>query len=76
KTNTTYHIAGYTKMETDEKYLWLLQKDSEDDYYIPTAVIFGKSNLDPNKRNELCPKHSDTEGAINKVQAEGLKNLE
>lgn len=26
KTNTTYHIAGYTKMEKEEKYLLLLQK--------------------------------------------------
>lgn len=63
-------------MEKEEKYLLLLQKDSEDDYYIPTAVIFGKINLDPNKRNELFPKNSDTEVAINKVQAEVLKNLE
>ncbi|EDP7896735.1 hypothetical protein K7U53_000443 [Listeria monocytogenes] len=76
KTNTTYHIAGYTKMEKEEKYLLLLQKDSEDDYYVPTAVIFGKVNLNPNKRNELFPKNSDTESAINKVQAEVLKNLE
>ncbi|EAE5932266.1 hypothetical protein E3Y96_10600 [Listeria monocytogenes] len=75
KTNTTYHIAGYTKMEKEEKYL-LLQKDSEDDYYVPTAVIFGKINLNPNKRYELFPKNSDTESAINKVQAEVLKNLE
>ncbi|HFL1038511.1 TPA: hypothetical protein ACGYO6_003070, partial [Listeria monocytogenes] len=76
KANTTYHIAGYTKMEKEEKYLLLLQKDSEDDYYVPTAVIFGKINLNPNKRNELFPKNSDTESAINKVQAEVLKNLE
>lgn len=54
----------------------LLQKDSEDDYYVPTAVIFGKINLNPNKRYELFPKNSDTESAINKVQAEVLKNLE
>ncbi|EOB9291483.1 hypothetical protein ACIX1Y_000994 [Listeria innocua] len=76
KTNTTYHIAGYTKMEKEEKYLLLLQKDSEDDYYVPTAVVFGKINLDPNKRNELFPKNSDTEAAVNQVQAEVLKNLE
>ncbi|CAC95908.1 TPA: hypothetical protein ACSK7M_000740 [Listeria innocua] len=76
KTNTTYHIAGYTKMEKEEKYLLLLQKDSEGDYYVPTAVIFGKINLDPNKRNELFPKNSETEAAVNQVQAEVLKNLE
>ncbi|EQC2293480.1 TPA: hypothetical protein ACSKNZ_002011 [Listeria innocua] len=76
ETNTTYHIAGYTKMDKEEKYLLLLQKDSEDDYYVPTAVIFGKINLDPNKRNELFPKNSDTEAAVNQVQAEVLKNLE
>ncbi|EKF1862524.1 hypothetical protein OYI72_000994 [Listeria innocua] len=76
KTNTTYHIAGYTKMDKEEKYLFLLQKDSEDDYYVPTAVIFGKINLDSNKRNELFPQNSETEAAVNQVQAEVLKNLE
>ncbi|MBC2132118.1 hypothetical protein [Listeria innocua] len=76
KTNTRYHIAGYTKMDKEEKYLLLLQKDSEDDYYVPTAVIFGKINLDPNKRNELFPQNSETEAAVNQVQAEVLKNLE
>ncbi|MCD2246652.1 hypothetical protein LAX74_003720 [Listeria marthii] len=74
KNNKTYHIAGYTKMEKDETYMLLFQKDADVSYYTPTAAIFGKINLDSNKRNELYPKNSEIEREINEVQAEVLTN--
>ena len=53
ETNTTYHIAGYEKMQTGHKYLMLLRKADGDingnEYYIPIGVNYGKIPADKNE---------------------------
>ncbi|EAK8383855.1 hypothetical protein BIA67_14390, partial [Listeria monocytogenes] len=73
KTNTTYHVAGYEKMENKETYMLFLTYDSEDKYYVPVGVNFGKMNVDSEKETELYGDDSDNqEEEINKVQEEAL----
>ncbi|MCD2252722.1 hypothetical protein [Listeria marthii] len=73
KTNTTYHVAGYEKMENKETYMLFLTYDSDYKYYIPVGVNFGKMNVDSEKETELYGDDSDIqEEEINKVQEEAL----
>nr|WP_312024982.1 hypothetical protein [Listeria marthii] len=73
KTNTTYHIAGYEKMENKETYMLFLTYDSDYKYYVPVGVNFGKMNVDSEKETELYGDDSDIqEEEINKVQEEAL----
>nr|WP_323680880.1 hypothetical protein [Listeria marthii] len=73
KTNTTYHVAGYEKMENKETYMLFLTYDSDYKYYIPVGVNFGKMNVDSEKETELYGDDSDIqEEEINKVQEETL----
>ncbi|EAC2402585.1 hypothetical protein [Listeria monocytogenes] len=73
KTNTTYHVAGYEKMENKETYMLFLTYDPEDKYYVPVGVNFGKMNVDSEKETELYGDDSDNqEEEINKVQEEAL----
>ncbi len=41
---TTYAIAGYKLMEKENEYLLFLGEDSENDYFYPRGVLFGKIN--------------------------------
>lgn len=41
-----YHNAGYNKMKENNKYILLLNYYEDVNYYIPTAVTFGKVPLD------------------------------
>ncbi|EAF0351853.1 TPA: hypothetical protein ACSY99_11390 [Listeria monocytogenes] len=70
KTNTTYHVAGYEKMENKETYMLFLTYDPEDKYYVPVGVNFGKMNVDSEKETELYGDNQEEE--INKVQEEAL----
>lgn len=73
KTNTTYHVAGYEKMENNETYMLFLTYDPEDKYYVPVGVNYGKMNVDSEKETELYGDDSDNqEEEINKVQEEVL----
>lgn len=73
KTNTTYHVAGYEKMENKETYMLFLTYDSDYKYYVPVGVNFGKMNVDSEKETELYGDDSDIqEEEINKVQEEAL----
>lgn len=73
KTNTTYHVAGYEKMENNETYMLFLTYDPEDKYYVPVGVNYGKMNVDSEKETELYGDDSDNqEEEINKVQEEAL----
>lgn len=73
KTNTTYHVAGYEKMENNETYMLFLSYDPEDAYYIPLGVNFGKVNIDSNKETELYGQDNiEIEKEINEVQSEAL----
>ncbi|MHC5291819.1 hypothetical protein [Listeria welshimeri] len=73
KTNTTYHVAGYEKMENNETYMLFLTYDPEDRYYVPVGVNYGKMNVDSEKETELYGDDSDNqEEEINKVQEEAL----
>ncbi|MBF2468887.1 hypothetical protein IA825_00280 [Listeria welshimeri] len=70
KTNTTYHVAGYEKMENNETYMLFLTYDPEDKYYVPVGVNYGKMNVDSEKETELYGDNQEEE--INKVQEEAL----
>ncbi|EGF3618439.1 hypothetical protein ICW77_002649 [Listeria monocytogenes] len=70
KTNTTYHVAGYEKMENKETYMLFLTYNPEDKYYVPVGVNFGKMNVDSEKETELYGDNQEEE--INKVQEEAL----
>ncbi|EAF5659242.1 hypothetical protein AJL15_14155 [Listeria monocytogenes] len=73
KTNTTYQVAGYDKMENKETYMLFLTYDSDYKYYVPVGVNFGKMNVDSEKETELYGDDSDIqEEEINKVQEEAL----
>ncbi|EEO7552408.1 hypothetical protein G6H54_000779 [Listeria monocytogenes] len=73
KTNTTYHVAGYEKMENKETYMLFLTYDSDYKYYVPVGVNFGKMNVDSEKETELYGDDSDIqEEEVNKVQEEAL----
>ncbi|UHP10768.1 hypothetical protein LAX80_003025 [Listeria marthii] len=73
KTNTTYHVAGYEKMENKETYMLFLTYNSDYKYYVPVGVNFGKMNVDSEKETELYGDDSDIqEEEINKVQEEAL----
>ncbi|MBC1376792.1 hypothetical protein [Listeria farberi] len=73
KTNTTYHVAGYEKMENKETYMLFLTYDSDYKYYVPVGVNFRKMNVDSEKETELYGDDSDIqEEEINKVQEEAL----
>ncbi|TYU18071.1 hypothetical protein [Listeria monocytogenes] len=61
KTNTTYHVAGYEKMENKETYMLFLTYDPEDKYYVPVGVNFGKMNVDSEKETELYGDDSDNQ---------------
>lgn len=43
---TTYAVAGYKLMEEGNEYLLFLGEDSENDYFYPRGVLFGKINTD------------------------------
>ncbi|EAC8986543.1 hypothetical protein E9535_14690 [Listeria monocytogenes] len=73
ETNTTYHIAGYEKMENNENYMLFLTYDPEDNYYVPVGVNFGKMNTDSEEETELYGQDNvDAEKEINEVQSEAL----
>lgn len=72
KTNTTYHVAGYEKMEITETYMLFLSYEVENKYYIPLGVNFGKMNIDSEKETELFGESGETEKEINDVQADAL----
>ncbi|ARM71729.1 putative secreted protein [Listeria monocytogenes] len=74
ETNTTYHIAGYEKMEYNETYMLFLSFDAEFPYYVPLGVNFGKVNIDSNKETELYGQDNiEIEKEINEVQSEALE---
>lgn len=50
KTNKTFHVAGYTNMIEGNKYILYLSL-SDDNYYIPLAVTFGKVPLNKSEIN-------------------------
>ncbi|MBC2255518.1 hypothetical protein HCB46_08555 [Listeria ivanovii] len=77
ETNTTYHIAGYEKMENDETYMLFLSYDPEDAYYVPVGVNFGKINIDSDKETELYGQDNiEIEKEINEVQSEALEEYD
>lgn len=51
KTDTTYHIAGYKKMKTNNEYILFLYYSASDDWYVPKGVTFGKIPVDNTEEN-------------------------
>lgn len=45
KTNTVYHVAGYTKMEIGKEYMLFLTYSPGDNWYVPCSAVWGKYPL-------------------------------
>ncbi len=49
KTNTVYHVAGYTKMEQGQEYILFLTYSEGDQWYVPCSAVWGKYPLNPSE---------------------------
>lgn len=47
KENTTYHVAGYQKMQVENEYMLFLNYSDGDKWYVPCSAIWGKYPLNP-----------------------------
>lgn len=64
----TYHIAGYHKMITDNKYLLFLHYADDNNWYVPTGVTVGKVPLDKNENLIIADSNSDKDYVKNIVE--------
>ena len=73
KTNTNYHLEGYKKMKNNKSYMLFLKYASENQWYIPTGVIYGKIPHD-GKEDILVQVYDGTDIVVNKIKDEVYKN--
>ena len=73
ETNTNYHIEGYKKMKNKKSYMLFLTYASENQWYIPTGVIYGKIPHDA-KEEILVEDYDGSDIVVKKIRDTAYKN--